>query len=127
MKMEGNYWVYTHTCPNGMVYVGMSSEKDTNRRWKPNLYKKTSLQPYIEDFGWENIEHFFIDGIQTKESAMKLEDELIKMYREMGCCINKQNSGGFGLDKKEYNKKYNEEHKEYKKEYNKQYYETHKK
>lgn len=129
MKMQGPYWVYTHTCPNGMVYVGMSSRKDTCDRWGKNRYRTSSLEPYIEEFGWENIEHFFIDGIQTKESAMKLEGDLIQMYRDMGCCINRNNSGSWSLDKeelKEYHKRYREENKEYQKEYQKKYREGHK-
>lgn len=131
MRMVGNYWVYTHTCPNGMVYVGMSSQKYTCGRWQPYNYRTTSLQPYIEEYGWENIEHFFIDGIRTKESALKLENDLIQMYSDMGCCINKQVSGGISLDRKEYNKQYNkqyyEEHKQFYEEHNKQYYKKHKK
>lgn len=139
--MEGNYWVYTHTCPNGMVYVGYSSAKNTYDRWGVCAYKSTSLQPYIEEFGWDNIEHFFIDGIQTKESAMKLEDDLIQMYRGMGCCINKENSVGWRDEKqikeywkehkKERDKRYYNNHREElkkrKKEYHKEHIEEHKK
>lgn len=86
--------VYTITTPDNDVYTGMSSMKYTSQRWRPEKYSKTSLQPYIEKYGWENLRFFFIDGIKDEYSAIKLEDEIILMYRKMGCSINKKRSGG---------------------------------
>lgn len=101
--MIGKYWVYVHKTPDGMVYVGRSGRKSTEERWIKSRYEKTSLYPYIEKYGMDNIEHFFIDGL-SKEESFRLEGELIKMYREMGICINKKNSHGLccGGDESEY-------------------------
>ena len=118
------YWVYIHTTPDGMVYVGFSGAKHTSDRWKPSAYKQTSLQPYIEKWGWENIKHEVVKDNLSKEDAFKIEDELIKFYKERGVCINTYNSGGLQCDGKnnEYDKQYYQKHKEQYKEY----YQTHK-
>lgn len=109
MEMIGKYWVYIHKTPDGMVYVGRSGRKSTEERWIKSRYEKTSLYPYIEKYGMDNIEHFFIDGL-SKEESFRLEGELIKMYREMGICINKKNSHGLccGGNESEYRKVYRE-------------------
>ena len=115
------YWVYIHTTPDGMVYVGFSGAKHTSDRWKPTAYKQTSLQPYIEKWGWENIKHEVVKDNLSKEDVFKIEDELIKFYKERGVCINIYNSGGFqcdGKNDKQYYKKHKEQYKEY--------YQTHK-
>lgn len=122
MQTEG-YWVYEITTPDGMKYIGRSGRKYTCQRWQPSLYKKTALEPYIDEFGWNALEKIFVDGL-SKEQSFQLEDELIKIYKEKGCCINNICSGGLQCDgeRKEYQKQYYETHKE---EY-KQRYETHK-
>lgn len=113
MKTEG-YWVYEITTPNGMVYVGMSSYKYTCQRWQPSLYKRKSLYPYIEEFGWDVLKKEVIKDGLTKEEAFQFEDSLIRKYKGEGRCINDRCSGGLCCDgdKKEYNKQYRDEHKE---------------
>ena len=115
MKMTGPFWVYTITTPDNDVYTGMSSRKDTQLRWQQSLYRSTSLGPYIEKYGWENLQFFFIDGIKDEYSAIKLEDELILMYRKMGCSINKNRSGGvWSVDgKRKYDNNWYHENIEY--------------
>jgi len=103
------YKVYTHWTPDGMVYVGVTSQKLYNR-WKPSAYKGKSLWFFIEKFGWENIEHKVIFEFDNKEEALNKEDELIQYYRELGICINKQRSGHITLDMTSYTKEYNETH-----------------
>lgn len=129
MKMIGPFWVYTHTTPDGMVYVGRSGLKYTYDRWKPSHYKNTTLEPYIEKWGWENISHFFIDGL-SKEESYKLEGELSNMYKEKGVCINKYISCGLRCNGEDngYHKKYRDEHEEFRNkanEYNKRYHKEH--
>lgn len=97
MKMTGPYWVYVHTTPDGMVYVGRSGRKTTEQRWSKYRYEGTSLYPYIEKYGMDNIKHFFIDGL-SKEESYRLEGELIQIYKEKGVCINKKNSHGLCCD-----------------------------
>lgn len=96
--MEKNYVVYQHITPDGMYYFGATS--NIKRRWRNNgeEYKKTSLQPYIEKFGWDNIQHIVLFKDQTKENALWIENFLIETAREDGVCINKQRSGLISKD-----------------------------
>ena len=91
--MENNYSVYQHVTPDGMYYFGQT--QNVERRWKNNgaEYKGTSLYPYIEKFGWDNIQHIVLFKEQTRENALWIEDFLIETAREDGVCINKQRSG----------------------------------
>lgn len=126
MKMTGPYWVYLHITPDGMIYVGRSGLKYTYERFNKVTYKTTSLQPYIEKWGWENISHFFIDGL-SKEESYRLEGDLIKMYKDKGVCINKQGSCGLLCDGKSKRKEYDEINKDRVKDCWKRSYEKHKK
>lgn len=124
------YWVYLHITPDGMVYVGRSGLKYTYERWKPSHYKNTTLEPYIEKWGWENIKHEVVKDNLSKEESYRLEGELSKMYKEKGVCINKYISCGLRCNGEEnaYRKKYRDEHEETRnkeKEYNKQYHKEH--
>ena len=91
--MDKKYVVYQHVTPDGMYYFGATS--NIKRRWSNNgsLYKGTALQPYIEKFGWENIQHIVLFRDQTRENALWIEDFLIITAQEDGVCINKQRSG----------------------------------
>ena len=113
--MENNYSVYQHVTPDGMYYFGATN--NIKRRWSRNgaEYKGTALQPYIEKFGWDNIQHIVLFKDQTKENALWIEDFLIETAREDGVCINKQRSGliskeeGYNQDR---NQKYYEQNKD---------------
>ena len=134
--MENNYSVYQHVTPDGMYYFGAT--QNVERRWRNNgaEYKRTALQPYIEKFGWDNIQHIVLFKDQTKENAIWIEDFLIETAREDGVCINKNRSGniskedGYSQEYYEENKQqileqqkqYYEENKDKKREYNRQYY-----
>ena len=91
--MEKNYVVYQHVTPDKMYYFGAT--QNVERRWSNNgaEYKRTSLQPYIEKYGWENIQHIVLFRDQTKEDALWIENFLIETAQEDGVCINKQRSG----------------------------------
>ena len=123
--MKKLYSVYQHVTPDGMYYFGQT--KDVEKRWESNgaKYKKTSLQPYIEKFGWDNIQHIVLFKDQTRENALWIENFLIETAREDGVCINKQRSG---LVSKEegYSQEYYEENKQQISEQKKQYYEENK-
>lgn len=123
MKVKG-YWVYTVTCPDGMVYVGMSMREYTSRRWKKGSYESTSLFPYIKEWGWDNLKKEVIKEGLTKEEAFDLEEEIISFCELNGVCINQRHSGGATLnengvrDLNMYSKRYG-----YK--YQHKYFETH--
>ena len=124
-KLENNYSVYQHVTPDGMYYFGAT--QNVERRWRNNgaEYKRTALQPYIEKYGWDNIQHIVLFKEQTRENALWIEDFLIETAREDGVCINKQRSG---LVSKEegYRQQYYEQNKDKKLEYQQQYYEQNK-
>ena len=113
--MNKKYVVYEHITPDGMYYFGQT--QNVERRWSNNgaEYKRTALQPYIEKYGWENIQHIVLFRDQTKEDALWIEDFLITTAREDGVCINKQRSGlvskeeGYNQDRKQ---KYYEQNKD---------------
>ena len=124
-QMENNYSVYQHVTPDNMHYFGQTN--NIKRRWRNNgaEYKGTGLYPYIEKFGWDNIQHIVLFRDQTRENALFIENFLIETAREDGVCINKQRSG---LVSKEegYKKQYYEENKDKILEQQKQYYEQNK-
>ena len=82
-----------------MHYYGVTCQK-AERRWRGNgrYYKTTSLQPYIEKYGWENIQHKVLFENISKEDALSIEDSLILSGREKGNCINKIRSGNVSKD-----------------------------
>ena len=138
--MENNYSVYQHVTPDNMYYFGAT--QNVERRWRNNgaEYKGTALQPYIEKFGWDNIQHIVLFRDQTRENALWIEDFLIETAREDGVCINKNRSGlvskkeGYNQDHnqkyyeqnkdriREYRREYKDEHKDKIREYHEQYY-----
>ena len=124
-KLENNYSVYQHVTPDNMYYFGQTN--DIKRRWSNNGagYKGTSLQPYIEKFGWDNIQHIVLFRDQTRENALWIEDFLITTAQEDGVCINQRRSG---LVSKEegYKQEYYQQNKQQIQEQNKQYYEQNK-
>lgn len=145
---EGQYYVYCHTTPDGMYYIGMS-QQPLWARWRPSQYEGISIYPYIQQYGWDNIKHTVLAVVDSKHEAETLEDEIICALAENGMCINRQRSGGHKRDKserwhnemlehkKEYyqnnraeirgkQKEYRDEHLEEYKEYCKEYYEDHK-
>ena len=124
--MENNYSVYQHVTPDGMYYFGQT--QNVERRWSRNgaEYKGTALQPYIEKFGWDNIQHIVLFRDQTKENALWIENFLIETAREDGVCINKQRSGNISKEEdydKNQSKQYYEGNKEQILDKKKQYYE----
>ena len=142
--MENNYIVYQHVTPDNMYYFGQS--QNVEKRWSNNgiQYKGTSLYPYIEKYGWDNIQHIVLFRDQTKENALWIEDFLITTAREDGVCINKNRSGnvskeeGYNKNQMKYlreqnhenevrkQKQYYEQNKDKIKEQSKQYYEQNK-
>ena len=138
--MENNYSVYQHVTPDNMYYFGAT--QNVEQRWEGNgcHYKRTALQPYIEKYGWDNIQHIVLFKDQSKENALWIENFLIETAREDGVCINKNRSGLVSKEegyKQEYyetnkeqileqHKQYREENKEQILEQKKQYYEENK-
>ena len=128
-RMDKKYIVYVHITPDGLHYYGVSI--DTKQRWRGNgyNYKRTSLRPYIEKFGWKNIQHIVLFENLSKEDALSIEDSLIVSGWEKGNCINKNRSGKISKEenyRREYDQQYREKNKDKIKEQTKQYYEDNK-
>ena len=124
-KLEHNYSVYQHVTPDDMHYFGQTN--NIKRRWSNNgaRYKGTSLYPYIEQYGWDNIQHIVLFENQSKEDALKIEDSLIISGWEKGNCINQQRSGNIS-NEEGYSQEYYEQNKQQISEQKKQYYEQNK-
>lgn len=137
------YYVYMHRTPEKDCYFGKSKQQPVDR-WQPSKYKDKSLYPYIEQFGWENIEHVVLfDGLTVRQAEV-LEDWFITNARRDGFCINDRRSGGVYRDNpKEYKREYcqrsevkererercqkrrqTEEYKEYQREWQREYQQT---
>lgn len=77
-----NYYVYKHICPNGKIYIGITSQRP-QLRWRKGLgYRK---QPYffnaILKYGWDNITHEILYAGLTKDEAELKEIYLISKYK----------------------------------------------
>lgn len=124
------YIVYRHTTPNGKVYYGVTS--NIKSRWYPSNYKHTSLQPYIDMYGWKNINHEILYSGLNRDEALKIEDELIVNGWNNDTCINYLRSGHrtqtdeFKEEQKAQNKARSKVHYETHKEKYKAYREAHK-
>ena len=108
-----------------MHYYGVTN--NPKNRWKSNgcQYKTTALQPYIEKFGWDNIQHIVLYENLTYEDALKIEDSLIISGWEKGNCINKRRSGNVS-NEEGYYQQYCEENKDQINEQKRKYYERNK-
>lgn len=124
-KLENNYSVYQHVTPDGMYYFGQT--QNVERRWRNNgaEYKGTTLQPYIEQYGWENIQHIVLFKEQTRENALWIENFLIETAREDGVCINKNRSGNVSKEEG-YRQEYREQNKNKIKKYQQEYFQKNK-
>lgn len=136
---ENKYTVYVHkvNTENGpMYYVGVTT--NVKSRWHATAYRTSSLWCFIQNYGWDNIEHSVMFETDNRKKAYEVEDMLICGYRTLDRCINYQRSGlKWATDRKEYDRlrrlekhdeiieydrKYNQEHREEQKAYAKQWY-----
>lgn len=79
--MKNNYYVYKHTCPNGKVYIGITSMKP-EQRWKNGEgYRTQIFYRAIQKYGFDNICHEILFTGLTKEEAEQKEIELISRYK----------------------------------------------
>lgn len=76
MSLNNYYTIYKHTAPNDKSYVGVTRQKDLNRRWQNGKgYIGCPLfNNAIQKYGWENFTHEIledkvpIDQINNRES-----------------------------------------------------------
>lgn len=111
---EKTYSFYTITTPDGMVFVGMTSG-DPNKRFYPKLFSITSLNPYIEQWGWDMLEKKVVKGNLTKEEAQELVLDTSSFCRENGVLINKRVQVPESMNpnrNNEYQRRWREAHRE---------------
>lgn len=76
------YIVYKHTCPNGKIYIGITSQRLDNRCRKGKGYCNNILfYRAINKYGWENFSHEILFTELTKEEAEQKEIEMIAQYK----------------------------------------------
>ena len=80
--MNENHWyVYKHTCPDGRVYIGITSWLPT-ARWDGGIgYQHSTWEffRYILATGWDNIEHEVLySGLNEKEARRLEKLEILK-------------------------------------------------
>ena len=82
VELPGRCLVYKHTCPNGKVYIGITSTKPSTRWRNGNGYENNVLfYRAINKYGWRNIKHeVLIDGI-SRADACAIERILIRNYK----------------------------------------------
>ena len=97
-----SFIVYKHTCPNNKCYIGITSYKNPNQRWRNGesyLGDKKHLTKWgaaIIKYGWENIKHEILHNDISKEEACNYEKQYIKYYKELNLCYN-LTEGGDGI------------------------------
>lgn len=122
------------------VYVGKTN--DFERRVNEHLSLSTHTKEWIASIGVENISITPIAEFNSKEEALKCEDEMILKYNTIEDGFNKNRSGLIAAtdnnayqrqyyetnkaDRLEYQNRYNEAHRKKVLEYQKQYDEEHK-
>ena len=95
-----SYSIYKHTCPNGKVYIGLTS-RNPEVRWNYGCgYPNNShFASAIKLYGWGNIAHEVLITGLSKEEATEAERKLIAEYRstdrEKGYNISEGGIGGF--------------------------------
>lgn len=76
----GNWSVYMHTCPDGKVYIGATSQKP-RVRWNYGYgYRGSYFYSAIRKYGWNNMLHEVVVSSLTEEQAYALEEELIQKH-----------------------------------------------
>ena len=79
------YTVYGHRFPNGKLYIGMTKRKLSHRFGKEgkNYQHCSAMYRAIQEYGWENVEHFPIICCESKEDAEWYEAFLIYKKKTM--------------------------------------------
>lgn len=85
MENLTNWCVYMHeNRVNGKKYIGITSQKPTNR-WRngAGYYKQSRFYAAIQKYGWDAFRHEILYTGLTQEEAERLEVELIAKYETL--------------------------------------------
>jgi len=89
LKETRKYYIYMHTCPNGMRYIGMTL--NGHKRWS-SIKKYAHNSRFYNDiikYGWNNIKHDILAETYYGWLARKIEKDMILRYQN--CCYNETN------------------------------------
>lgn len=80
--MKNDYIVYRHTSPSGKSYVGITQQRP-EQRWQGGLGYRHNEYFFraILKYGWENFTHEILHSGLDKETACKIETDLISAGR----------------------------------------------
>lgn len=101
--MEDKKWtVYKHTCPNGKVYIGITSVKPEYRWSNGKGYTGSKyFNNAIKKYGWDNIDHEILFTNMNEKEAKDMERQLIAQYNsnnpQFGYNMTKGGDGTLGI------------------------------
>lgn len=87
--MDNKEWcVYQHICPNGKVYVGITSQKPKTR-WAGGFGYRDNRDFFtlIVKYGWDNIIHQVVHSGLDEDEARQLEKSMIQSLGSTSCNI----------------------------------------
>ena len=77
-----SFFVYIHTCPNGKRYVGVTTQKSPELRWRDGkgYPHNEHFQSAIQKYGWDDIIH---EAFETKSAElMSLWEKILINYHK---------------------------------------------
>ena len=99
--MSNNNWiVYSHKSPSNKRYIGITSQKPPEKRWKrgKGYPDNKHLKNAIDKYGWDNFTHEILCEGLDKKSANEMEKYYISLFdardREFGYNVQLGGEGG---------------------------------
>ena len=88
--------VYRHITPSGKSYIGITSRKNPNKRWRngKGYEKGSAFRRAIDKYGWDDIQHNILFNDLTEKEAKWLENYLICYYWTF---VGFKNSKGYNM------------------------------
>lgn len=81
---ESDHFVYSHTSPNGKMYIGITKRKPSDRWAGGYAYKgNKAFFADIQKYGWDAFKHEIIAEGLTEKEAKVLEDRLITQHNTL--------------------------------------------
>lgn len=108
-----NYKVYMHIFPNGKRYIGLTKRSLKARFGKQgNNYRGQYVYQFIQQYGWDNIQHILVKDHLTEKQASDMEINLIRKYNTYYDGYNRSLGGETGTNDSPFGKeiKYYEYH-----------------
>lgn len=97
--MDNKWYVYAHiNKTNGNVYVGITSQKLSERFRNGNGYKKsTYFWRAIEKYGWDGFKHIVVAKDLSEQSAKEIERIVISSLKGQSIPLYNLTIGGEGM------------------------------